>query len=57
MDRRHTDDADRRPAADFGVTRDGGTSWFFEDGAASLELVERPDGELVARLDFHELEN
>jgi hypothetical protein len=52
----HTNDPDRQPPADFGTitqTEDGSTrvSWFLEDEQASVEIIQRQDGQLVASLE------
>jgi hypothetical protein len=48
-------DPERSAARDFGFTRDGCTSWFLEDRQESIEIVQRPNGELCAHIeDFND---
>jgi len=45
-----SEEADFKPAQDFGVTVDGRTSWFLESEQTAINLTER-DGVLFAALE------
>jgi hypothetical protein len=44
-------DAEQQPAADFGVTVDGETSWFLADQQQAINIRQRADGVWLAALE------